>query len=440
MVKYLGLYEKIGILCVMKILIVRTFASIISSTSYNVQEIGLAKAYVRAGHQADVVLYGGKEADHKIEIPVDGTDEEKYVSVYYLKSYGIYKNGFFPSLKKLAMQYDLIQVHEYDQISSWLYYTSRRFKKKVVIYHGLYYSDFNHGYNLKCKVFDNTFLRLKKNPDCLCFGKSRGAAEFLLSKGFKKAIPVGVGLDVSAWQKAIQEGTVPESGGAIAKLPCKEAGGKRWFDYLYIGKLEPRRNTLFLLDLVDRLLKSHEDMRFILLGDGEEAYKAQCLEKARDWIEKGRIIYIEKCTQAEMPAIYGYADCMLFPSIYEIFGMVLMEAMYFNLPVITSDNGGADTVYRDNENAIVVLNRKKAACLMNGIDINADGQGYKNWAAGPEDFDIEAWVAAAEKMYSDAEFRDRIKANLEIDKEKLSWDYVAARFLDGFRENGYIEE
>lgn len=423
----------------MKILIVRTFASIISSTSYNVQEIGLAKAYVRQGHQADIVLYGGNEPDHVITIPVDGMDDGSSINVHYLKSFGIYKNGFFPSLKKLAVQYDIIQVHEYDQITSWLYYTNKKLRDKVVIYHGLYYSDFNHGYNLKCKVFDNIFLRLKKNPDCLCFGKSRGAAEFLLSKGFKKAIPVGVGLDVSDWQKALCEGTVPENGGALASLPAKETQNKKWFDFLYIGKLEPRRNTLFLLDLVDRLLTAHDDMRFILIGDGEEEYKSECLKKASGWIDKGRIVYIEKFTQAEAPAIYKYADCMLFPSIYEIFGMVLMEAMYFGLPTISSDNGGADTVYRDGENAIIVLNKKKAEQIANGIDVKNDPEAYKNWAAGPEDFDIEAWVSAAEKMYSDADFREKIKTELEADKEKLSWDYVAVKFLKGFEENGLMK-
>ena len=59
--------------------------------------------------------------------------------------------------------------------------------------------------------------------------------------------------------------------------------------------------------------------------------------------------------------------------------------------------------------------------------------------AGPEDFDIEAWVSAAEKMYSDADFREKIKTELEADKEKLSWDYVAVKFLKGFEENGLMK-
>lgn len=424
----------------MKILIVRTFASVISSTSYNVQEIGLAKAYVKAGHQADVVLYGGKEKDHFLEIPIEDYEEGSKITVYYLKSFGIYKNGFFPSLKKMVKDYDIIQVHEYDQITSWKYYTSRKYRDRVVIYHGLYYSDFNKGYNLKCKVFDNIFLRLKKNPDCLCFGKSRGAAQFMNSKGFKKAIPVGVGLDVSAWKKSLESGVSREEGDAVKCLPKKDADGKIWFDYLYIGKLEPRRNTLFLIDLVNRLLDTHDDTRFVLVGDGEADYKAKCLEKAARHIEDGRIIYIESAKQSEMPQIYGFADCMLFPSIYEIFGMVLMEAMYFGVPVITSDNGGADTVYRDGENAIVVLNKKKIAALERGEDIEKSSAKHNYWAAGPEDFDMEAWVSAANKMYGDTEFREKIKKQLVVDRVKLDWSYVALKFIDGFRENGYIKD
>ena len=42
----------------MKILIVRTHASYLDINSYNVQEIGLARAYVSLGHTVDIVMYG----------------------------------------------------------------------------------------------------------------------------------------------------------------------------------------------------------------------------------------------------------------------------------------------------------------------------------------------------------------------------------------------
>ena len=49
----------------MKILIVRTFPDILNLNSYNVQEVGLAKALTLKGHQCDIVLYNGKHADRR---------------------------------------------------------------------------------------------------------------------------------------------------------------------------------------------------------------------------------------------------------------------------------------------------------------------------------------------------------------------------------------
>ncbi len=423
----------------MNILIVRTFGKTLDATSYNVQEIGLAKAWVRAGHQADVVIFGGLKDDRTVLMPVDdtgvvrydekllgddayvkegnvdGDDPDRFISVYYLGGVSVFKNGLFFSLRQLSKGYDVIQVHEYDQITSWLYYTDRRLRDKVVIYHGPYYHEFNNGYNFKCRVFDNTFLRLKKNPDTICYAKSNAAADFLKEKGFRKVYPVGVGLDTDAWDAVMEQELAgvkaPESDSEFSKAlttsenrvkasVAENTGRKKFFTFIYVGKLEPRRNTFFLLDIVDRLLDAHEDIRFVLIGTGEPEYKSRCMDRIKKWVDCGRIIYTPKVTQAELPHIYRMADCMLFPSIYEIFGMVLMEAIYFDLPVITSKNGGADMLFNDGVNAVVLDNMR-----------------------------LESWVEAAEKMYGDPAFRNGIKVALLEDREKVSWDAVVRRML-----------
>lgn len=393
----------------MNILIVRTFGSRIDATSYNVQEIGLAKAWVRAGHNADVVLYGGLSDDRTVLMPVDdtgivrydekllgddayvtegsvATDTDRFISVYYLGGISILKNAFFFSLKGLCRNYDIIQVHEYDQITSWLYYTNRKLKDKVVIYHGPYFHEFNRGYNLKCRIFDNTFMRLRTAPYVNCYAKSNAAAEFLRSKGFRNVYPVGVGLDTDAWEDIQTE--------------VRRSSAHDFFTYIYIGKLEPRRNTIFLTDVVDRILSAHDDTRFIMIGDGETEYKGRCLAKLKKWKASGRVTYISEVRQDELPAMYSEADCMLFPTIYDIFGMVLMEAIYFGLPVITSHNGGADMLFEDGKNAIVT-----------------------------DDLTLATWADAAERMYGDVALRNRIKIALLDDREKISWDNTVRRML-----------
>jgi len=405
----------------MKILIVRPHASVLTSNSYNMQETGLAKAYIRAGHSADIVLYGGSMPDHVEEVEAS---HGALIRIYYLKGFGIAKNGFFFSLKRMLDDYDIIQVHEYDQITSWLCYTSPRLRGKVIIYHGPYYCDFNRGYNLRCKVFDNIFLRMKKGSNIPCFVKSNASVKFLKSKGFKSVKAVGVGLDTDAWNDCFD--LVSDKGINGDNKPESEAGP---FTFIYIGKLEPRRNILFLLDVVDRLLDAHDDINFIMIGDGEEDYKAKCLLKASKWIDAGRIKYIPRVSQQEIPSYYKEADCMLFPSIYEIFGMVLMEAIYFGVPVITSDNGGADMLFEDGINGIVIpMDESPEASGDSSAKINKLQTDYQG-------FDIDTWVDAATRIYRDRELRDRIKEHLYSDRDSLSWDIVAGKILDGITGN-----
>ena len=56
-----------------------------------------------------------------------------------------------------------------------------------------------------------------------------------------------------------------------------------------------------------------------------------------------------------MPAVYQQCDAFLLPTRYEIFGMVLLEAMYYGLPVFTTYNGGSSTLMTD-ENGVVIEN------------------------------------------------------------------------------------
>ena len=98
-----------------------------------------------------------------------------------------------------------------------------------------------------------------------------------------------------------------------------------------------------------------------------------------------------------MGAYYLKADIMVFPTHYEIFGMVLLEALYYNLPIISSDNGGADMLIRNQENGLII----------------------------PQ-FDCKMWVEGIYALVSDSKQYKKIKANLENeDKRRLTWDGIA---------------
>ena len=85
----------------MKILIIRTFPSIMDLNTYNIQEIGLARALVARGHECGVIFYNGKVSD-KIEKLIFQKNKVQYeIKIYWLKGYSFFKNGFMLAIKKI---------------------------------------------------------------------------------------------------------------------------------------------------------------------------------------------------------------------------------------------------------------------------------------------------------------------------------------------------
>lgn len=118
------------------------------------------KALIRKGCMCDVMYYCGSEEDHIESVEFDGN---KKLNILWLHGKGILREGIYPSLKKYAKEYDIIQVGGYVGLTScWL---NRKYPNKVVNYQGPYYCKDNKGDIKKAAVFDKVLLPLqhKKN-------------------------------------------------------------------------------------------------------------------------------------------------------------------------------------------------------------------------------------------------------------------------------------
>lgn len=381
----------------MKVLIIRTFPDVLNVNTYNVQEIGLAKALVKKGIECGVVLYNGKEADRTENYSF--TDEGKIYlfPIYWLKGVSLFKNGFMKSVYRLIPDYDVVQVHEYDQIFSWMLYT--RPQKPTLIYHGPYYHPYAKGYNLKCKIFDTVFLKRRKYSHVPALTKSEPAAEFLRTKGFQNVDAVGVGVDKERFEIKSDE-----------KISCLVERDNDKVRLLYVGKIEERRNVYFLIDVFETVHKKYENAELVIVGIGEHEYAEQFLKRIQPLIDKNLITYIPKASQKELSIIYKNTDLFVFTSNYEIFGMVLLEAMYFGLPVISSLNGGASVLIDDGENGYIL-----------------------------KEFDKDLWREKIEYLVENKEIRERMGeyAHRRIE-EKFLWENLIDRFIEKYEE--IIEE
>lgn len=373
----------------MKILIIRTFPYELNINSYNCQELGLAKALIRKGHQCDIVLFTAKNEDYEDIIKCDDTN---VIHIFYMKARNFLNNGLFgKKIFKIIKEYDMIQCSEYDQIFNR---KIEKYAKHMVIYHGPYASKYTKGYNKKCMLSDFIYLFHRQYKKTMCIAKSSLAEEFLRKKGFYNVKTVGVGIDLEKLNLDTE-----------INLKIKELEDKKKTEnlqyLLHIGRLVEDKNTLFLVDLYNKIHNKHSNVRLIIVGNGKEDYKNLVFEKIKQYGLEKNVIYFDKLQQKEIAQLYKIADIFLLPSKYEIFGMVLLEAMYFGLPVLTTLNGGSSTLIKNEENGFI--------CKLD---------------------EIEKWEGYIDNLLKDKTFYNKISKNAKSCIENhFTWDKLADEFI-----------
>lgn len=328
----------------MNILIIRNYPSYMSvkNNTYNIQEIGLAKALVRRGHKCDIVFWTDKQ-EESVTIPVPRSNNG-VITVFYKNGITALKNTIFIGCDELFSEYDVLQPCEYNQIESWI--LAKKYPNKTVIYHGPYYSSFNKRYNLMCKLFDLFFLGLYRKNKTQFIVKSRLAENFLKCKGISNIDVAGVGIDIE-----MLSDNKSESDQLIYKKMLLDEGDNK---LLYVGRFEQRRNITFLLDVFKKVNQELPNSKLYMIGNGDKHYIEKCWEYARDIGVYDKIVWQKKIEQKQLSDIYKLSDCFILPTYYEIFGMVLLEAMYYRNLVVTNINGGSSTLITHGVTGIII--------------------------------------------------------------------------------------
>ena len=106
-------------------------------------------------------------------------------------------------------------------------------------------------------------------------------------------------------------------------------------DYLLsVGNIEERKNLLTIL----KALKELPNQKLVVIGNGK-AYKIKCLRFISKHSLSNRVLFLSNLNLEEMAAIYQNAQIHIYPSIFEGFGIPILEALFSKTPVITSKEG-----------------------------------------------------------------------------------------------------
>jgi glycosyltransferase-like protein len=132
---------------------------------------------------------------------------------------------------------------------------------------------------------------------------------------------------------------VSDENDAALRLLVKLPAGVRSF--LAIGGVEKRKNTIAILDAFRLVHARHPSTCLVIAGGASlldhDAYQAEfAAVLAASSLRQETVIRTGPLPQGLMPALYRAADALVFPSIKEGFGLVVLEAMASGVPVVTS--------------------------------------------------------------------------------------------------------
>ena len=143
------------------------------------------------------------------------------------------------------------------------------------------------------------------------------------------------------------------------------------------------------------------ETQLVVIGKDENGCWKECEEQFGDKA-RNNVIRVPYIKNAQLKYIYPIADVFVLPSIQEIFGMVLLEAMYFGAPTISSGSAGARTLIENGKSGYII-----------------------------ENFDPENWALKITELLKNEHLRSKIgKAASERIQEQFMWSCIVEKMIE----------
>lgn len=297
---------------------------------YNVQELGLARALANLGHE--VTLYKAVDGDSSEKFECDGRLHIMLISVKYLGINALMNVSVLDSNLDVLVYFCDTQI-----IVPSVYRWCRKHNVHLYPYIGVIES---HSEN----VIKRTVMRwvakrdLKIYSKCTVLAKTPDIRTELINKGCSDTILFPVGLDETVMHSAVDEA-------ADRSVSHVRDGG-----LLYIGRMEEEKQPLEMVRIYREAVSRFPQLKLIMIGDGY-MYEAVCdaLEGVvkECGLEEGQAVIMRKVPYSEMYSYYLDAKVYINLNKVEILGMSILEALYYETPIVAIKAPGPDFILRD---------------------------------------------------------------------------------------------
>jgi len=178
-------------------------------------------------------------------------------------------------------------------------------------------------------------------------------------------------------------------------------------EVLFVGRLEPRKGIDVLLDALPGLAGRFPDAVFTIAGDDSVegpsgATYRRAFEESHPELF-GRVVFTGRVADTELRELYARCDVFVAPSRFESFGLVLIEAMMFSKPVVTT-TGCMLGIVDDGVNGLVVDPGDAGALsgalarLVGSEQLRAE-MGHRSREIYEERYTVDVMVATANEFF-----------------------------------------
>ncbi len=166
----------------------------------------------------------------------------------------------------------------------------------------------------------------------------------------------------------------------------------------FLGNTDPKKNVIGVLKALSIFFRNNPSDLKLVMPDYNREHLKSLLQEVGDPNLESRIQLVGYIPNQELPGIYSLAECSLYPSLRESFGIPILEAMGSGTPVITSTTSSMPEVAGD------------AALLV-------------------DPHQPEAIAAALAKVIQDADLRQSLRLKGIERAKAFSWDKTASQLL-----------
>lgn len=153
---------------------------------------------------------------------------------------------------------------------------------------------------------------------------------------------------------------------------------------LYVGQLQPRKNLVGLIKAFEKLKRTKSELQLVIAG-GHGWLQRPIIDAAKQSRFKTDIIILGPVSDDFLTPLYWHAGVYVLPSLYEGFGMPILEAMGSGCPVVTANVSSMPEVAGG------------AAILVDPLEVDSIAKGIEHALGGREQL-IQKGIEQASKF------------------------------------------